>query len=381
MGEAQQGQPLPLPIFGGQEAMEEGIMSPKTPMIHHQPPPPPARYKWWLRITIFTLFFLSGQATATLLLRLYFDKGGNSQWLATLVQIGGFPILIPLMFLYPTKKENAAKPSQSILVYLLLGIILAANSSLFTLGVSNLPVSTFSLISASQLAFNALFSYFLNAQKFTPLIINSLVLLTVSSTLLVFHNDHDQQQQSSTTSKNKYAVGFVCTVGGAASSGLLFSSTQFAFRKILKLTTLRVVIDLIIYQSFVATILILIALFVSKEWKTLKGEMEGYKLGRASYVITLVGAGMSMQIYAMGMIGLIFEVSSLFSNVIGALGLPIVPIFAAVFFHDKMSGVKVVAMFLAIWGFSSYIYQEYLDDSKSKTEANDVNEVSLTERV
>jgi len=43
------------------------------------------------------------------------------------------------------------------------------------------------------------------------------------------------------------------------------------------------------------------------------------------------------------MLGLIFEVSSLFSVVIGTLELPISPILAFMIFDDKISGVKVMA--------------------------------------
>lgn len=65
--------------------------------------------------------------------------------------------------------------------------------------------------------------------------------------------------------------------------------------------------------------------------------------------------------------------SSLFSNVISTLGLPIVPIFSVIFFHDKLDGVKIVAMLLSLWGFVSYIYQHYLDDCKVK-ETNTVDD-------
>jgi hypothetical protein len=30
-------------------------------------------------------------------------------------------------------------------------------------------------------------------------------------------------------------------------------------------------------------------------------------------------------------------------------------------FHDKMNGVKIIAMLISIWGFASYVYQQYLD--------------------
>lgn len=125
---------------------------------------------------------------------------------------------------------------------------------------------------------------------------------------------------------------------------------------------------MIIYQSLVATLIIAVGLFASGEWKSLGREMTGFELGKASYVNTLVWIAISLQVFSIGSVGLIFEVSSLFSNVIGTLALPIVPVLAMVVFHDKMTGVKVVSMVLAIWGFVSFVYQHYLEDRKSKTE-------------
>ena len=83
------------------------------------------------------------------------------------------------------------------------------------------------------------------------------------------------------------------------------------------------------------------------------------------------------EVFAIGCVGLIFEVSSLFSNAISVLGLPIVPVLAVIFFHDKIGGIKVISMVLAIWGFVSYVYQQYLDDLKSKQhEDRNANEAS-----
>ncbi|KAG2249387.1 hypothetical protein Bca52824_089015 [Brassica carinata] len=67
-------------------------------------------------------------------------------------------------------------------------------------------------------------------------------------------------------------------------------------------------------------------------------------------------------------LGLLAAVSSLFSNVISTLCLPVVPVLAVVFFRDEMSGIKLIAMFLAIWGFVSYAYQHYVDDPKQEDE-------------
>ena len=158
---------------------------------------------------------------------------------------------------------------------------------------------------------------------------------------------------------------FRSTVAASAGFGLLLSLTQLCFEKVLKKQTFKVVLDMIIYQSLVATLVILVGLFASGEYKSLDREMEGFKLGKVSYVNTLVWIAIALQVFSIGSVGLIFEVSSLFSNVISTLGLPIVPVLAMIFFHDPMTGVKVISMVLAIWGFVSYVYQHYLDEHNS----------------
>ncbi|KAI8001000.1 Purine permease 21 [Camellia lanceoleosa] len=363
MGEAQD---LQAQIH--EEAKEAN--SPENADISHRSRVPQLRdYTWWLRMAIYTLSLLSGQSVALLWGRLYFDKGGKSKWMATLVQTAGFPVLLPF-YISPTKNKptnnDHTKPPSALTLaslYVFLGVFLVAVAMLYSIGLLNLPVSTYSLVCASQLGFNALFSYFLNSQKFTPFIVNFLVLLTISSTL----------------------IGFLCTVGASAGYALMISLTQLSYQKILKSENFGVVLDMIIYQSVVATGAILVGLFASREWKGLKEEMGEFELGKVSYIMTLVWEAISWQVFSVGAVGLIFEVSSLFSNVISTLGLAIAPVLAVFVFHDKMDGVKVTAMLLAIWGFVSYIYQHYLDDlnSKAKTRSengNGASEVSLVER-
>ncbi|CAI9760123.1 unnamed protein product [Fraxinus pennsylvanica] len=109
--------------------------------------------------------------------------------------------------------------------------------------------------------------------------------------------------------------------------------------------------------------------------------MEKFKPGKVAYVMNLVGTAVSWQAFTIGCTGLIFKVSSLFSNVISMLGLPIAPVLAVIFLHEKMTGLTGMAMVLAMWGFVSYMYQHYLDDLKTKAEnkpPNDVSEVPLT---
>ncbi|KAF8031080.1 hypothetical protein BT93_D0309 [Corymbia citriodora subsp. variegata] len=334
-------------------------------------------YKWWLKIAVFSLFVLSGQSVATILGRLYYEKGGKSKWMESLVQVVGFPILIPYLFFSPNKSSSTTKTALDghmdarmlPLVYIIFGIILAGGTMMFSVGLQYLPVSTFSLISASQLGFTALLAFFINSQKFTPLTINSLVLLTISSTLLVFQTDTNS---TTTVSSRKYAVGFICTLVASAGCALLLNLTQLYFQKVQRSDPIYMIFELLIYESMVATFIMLVGLFASGEWKELKQEMEEFSLGKVSYVMTLVWTAITWQVFAIGMGGLIFQVSSVFSNVIAIVGLPIVPVLAIVFFGDKMDGVKGVAMVLAIWGFLSYVYQQHLDDVAS--EAQDRND-------
>ncbi|CAB4276377.1 unnamed protein product [Prunus armeniaca] len=195
------------------------------------------------------------------------------------------------------------------------------------------------------------------------------VLLTISSTLLVFQAG-DSADDPIGGSKTKYVIGFLCTVGASAGYGLVLSLTQLVFREVIRKETFAVILDMIVYQSLVATCAVLVGLFASGEWRGLRKEMEGFELGKVSYVMNLTWSAIIWQLYAIGTVGLIFEASSLFSNAISVVGLPVVPVLAVIFFHDKMDGIKAMAMVLGTWGFISYVYQHYLDDRKSKTGSN-----------
>ena len=106
--------------------------------------------------------------------------------------------------------------------------------------------------------------------------------------------------------------------------------------------------------------------------------MEDFELGKFIYVGTLIWIAIAWQIFNIGAVGLIHEVSSLFPNVISVLGLPVILVLAVIFFHEKMNWVKAISILLAIWGFISYFYQHYLDDSESKAKKRDVkDEISM----
>ncbi|XP_048132643.1 probable purine permease 11 isoform X6 [Rhodamnia argentea] len=266
-------------------------------------------YKWLIRVAAYIVFLLSGQSAATLLGRLYYDKGvfSNSN--------------------RPTSTRSPTKPKLSslALLYLAFGLLLTGD--------------------------NLMYSY---------------------ASLLAVHSDSDTTK----TSRAKYVIGFLCTPGASATYSLYLSLAQLSFEKVIKRETFSAVLDMQIYPSFVATCSCVVGLFLSGEWRKLGGEMKAYEEGRVSYLMSLIWTALTWQISSVGLLGLIFEVSSLFSNVISTLALPVVPILAVLFFHDKMDGIKVMAMILAIWGFISYIYQHYLDDAESRKDEANVTEVS-----
>ncbi|KNA04727.1 hypothetical protein SOVF_196990 [Spinacia oleracea] len=328
-------------------------------------------FKWWIVIAFYIVCVLLGQSVGMILGRLYFNEGGNSQWMATLVQYAGFPLLLPLYRIFPKKSIqshtpiNELSPLKTASIYLFFGLFVAAVGLMYSIGLQYVPVSTFSLLCASQLAFNALFSFFLNSQKFTPYIINSLVLLTISSVLLVIQSGSSIPEG---VSKANYVFGFICAIAYPMAYGLLLTLTEFTFQKILKNDSFEATLDLLLRQSFIASCVAVVGIIATGDWKTIKIEMDQFRFGKLSYVLTLVCTALSWQVYNIGLFGLIVRVSSLFSNVVATLGLPIVPVLAVIFFNDIMDGIKVVAMLLAIWGFVSYAYDQYLDEcSKSKT--------------
>lgn len=324
------------------------------------------RWQWWLLAGLHIFFLIAGQTAAVLLGRFYYDKGGNSTFMATLLQTAGFPILfIPLLFL--PSSPSSSTPSSSIppkyicLIYIALGILLAADNFLYSLGLLYLSASTYSLICATQLAFNAIFAFFINSHKFTPLILNSVVILSFSAALLGVNETSDKPAG---VTKSQYAIGFICTLGASAIYSLLLSLMQLTFQKALKKETFSVVLEVQIYTSIVASLAAVVALFVSGQWRSLGGEMHGFHTGKVSYVMTLFWTAVCWQVCSVGVVGLIFMVSSLFSNVISTVALAVAPFASVVAFHDKMNGVKIIAMLQALWGFASYIYQNYLDESR-----------------
>ncbi|EXB86563.1 hypothetical protein L484_010627 [Morus notabilis] len=111
MGEAQEVQ---LSVTA-QEANEANRQGHTNGSINQSPIPDQPRRKLmsWIRIGIYAVFVLAGQSAGNLLGKLYYDKGGNSTWIGSFLQVAGFPILLPY-YLLPSRKNNNTSSRKSV---------------------------------------------------------------------------------------------------------------------------------------------------------------------------------------------------------------------------------------------------------------------------
>uniref|UniRef100_A0A0D3FZH7 Probable purine permease n=1 Tax=Oryza barthii TaxID=65489 RepID=A0A0D3FZH7_9ORYZ len=321
--------------------------------------------RWWLSVAADMFMVLCGQTVATLLGRLYYNSGGNSKWMATLTQSAGSPLLAILLLFTPAPAADEPRPAAAKMapIYVGLGIIIGFDNLMYSYALQYLPVSTFSLVAATQLGFNSVTSRLINAQRFTVLIANSVVVLTFSAALLGIGASSDET--ASSVPRGKYPAGFALTLAASAVFALILSLFEATFEKVVRTRTLRWVLCAQLWTNVVASTVSAVGLLASGDWRTIPAEMAAFKDGRARYVATLVGTAVSWQVMAVGSLRLIVRVSSLFANVTGTLSLPLVPVFAVALFGDRMTGIKAVSMLMAVWGFLSYAYQQYIDGRRA----------------
>ncbi|KAK3144465.1 hypothetical protein QOZ80_4AG0313460 [Eleusine coracana subsp. coracana] len=328
-------------------------------------------FRWWALVLADMLMLLCGEAMSPLLGRLYYNSGGSSMWMATLAQSAGAPLLLVPLLLTPPAAAGEPRPAagktKMAAICVGIGVLIGCDNLMHSYGMLYLPVSTYSLLSATQLAFNAVTSRLLNAQRFTALVLNSVVVLTFSAALLGVGGSpsDDGATTGGNVPRGKHALGVALTLSASAVYALILSLFEVTFDKVIRARTLRWALVMQVCTNVAASVVSVVALLASGEWRAIRGEMAAFRDGRARYVLTLVGIAVGWQAATLGAVRLIARVSSLFANVTGTLALPLVPIFAVVFFGDRMTGIMVVAMLMAVWGFLSYVYQHYLDNRRA----------------
>ena len=139
-------------------------------------------------------------------MRLYFVKGGKRIWLSGWLQTVEFPIIaIPLLISYFHGRKTEGPNTKLVLMKYplfiaatVIGLLTSIGDYLYTYRMAQLPVSTSSIIIASQLAFTAVFAFLLVQQKFAAYSVNTIVLLAVGARVLAMHTSSDQPKGEST---------------------------------------------------------------------------------------------------------------------------------------------------------------------------------------
>ncbi|CAK7347207.1 unnamed protein product [Dovyalis caffra] len=212
-----------------------------------------------------------GNCGGPLMMRLYFIHGGKRVWLSAWLQTGGWPIiLIPLAITYfhrrptdPTTKLFYTKPPLFIAAAII-GVLTGLDDYLYAYGLARLPVSTSSLIIATQLTFTAGFAFLLVKQKFTSYSINAVVLLTVGAGVLALHTGSDKPAHES---NREYILGFIVTLGAAALYGLILPLVELTYKKSRQEINYTLVMEIQMIMCLFATVFCTAGMLVNKDFQ------------------------------------------------------------------------------------------------------------------
>uniref|UniRef100_A0A1D1Z6N8 Probable purine permease n=1 Tax=Anthurium amnicola TaxID=1678845 RepID=A0A1D1Z6N8_9ARAE len=325
--------------------------------------------RWVLLSFSCTLLALGG--AGPLLLRVYFVHGGKRMWLASLVQVAGWPLaLLPLSLSYIRRRRR--RRGQPAGLYQMTRPLVAASAGLglltgldfymYSLGSSYLPVSTSAILSSTQMAFVAGFALLVVRQRFTACSVNAVVVMSLGAVVMGVQAGGDRPAG---VSGKQYVLGFLMTVGSAALYGLTLPLMELVYAKAGKKVTYELVMEVQVVVYAFATAFCLVGMLANKDFQAIPREARDYGLGETKYYVVLVADAASWQLYNLGVMGTIACSSSLLAGIVVALLLPASEIAAVLFLHEKFNGGKGVALALSLWGFVSYWYGELQRSSKA----------------
>ncbi|KAF9595908.1 hypothetical protein IFM89_006189 [Coptis chinensis] len=319
--------------------------------------------KWWLLFVNIACCAV-GTIGGPLLLRLYFLHGGTRKWIPGWLQTVGFPIhLIPIAVLYSRRTPGVkfmASP-KLLLCAAVIGVFAGLDNFMYSLGLSYLPVSTSSLLLATQLAFTAFFSFIIARQKFTPFTINAVVLMTLGAIMLGLRSNGDRPQGVTSA---EYMLGFILTIAAAGLLGFILPVTEVTYAKATKSITYSIVLQFQFCTALFATIFCSIGMLINKDFQAIPREASQFGLGEPKYYFLLASSAVVWQLMFLGIMGTIFCTNSLFAGIMNATLLPLTQVAGVIVFKEKFTGEKGMALALSIWGFASYFYGAYRDNKK-----------------
>jgi hypothetical protein len=341
-------------------------------------------------LVIISAFLVLLGAGGSLLIRVYFVQGGQSLWLSTMIQVSGWPLLLPpiciSLLLRSRRRDRDRDGGYSIADDLLqprlvgavavLGVLFALACYAYSLGSQALPLTTSSLLQATQLAFNALCAFVFAGIRFTPFSVNAVVLLTVGPAVLGVGPSSSDETVSGEGSRTAYWAGFTECMASAALMGLVVPLFEVAMSRYGRRTapaggaftgappSYVTVMQVQAVMGAAGTVLCLVGMAVMEEFQAVPREAATFGLGETSYCLVLIFGTVSWQLCNLGIMGLVACSSSLLAGIMLALLLPLSEVLAVVFLHEKFDGVKGVALVLCLWGFVSYLYGESAQNKK-----------------
>ncbi|EFH62983.1 ATPUP18 [Arabidopsis lyrata subsp. lyrata] len=345
--------------------------------------------KWWISVSLCIFLVLLGDSLVMLLLNFFYDQNNREDsdqdlqyqgtWLQALVQNAAFPLLIPLFFIFPSPKQNQETNNtrflsfRLLLLYISLGVLVAAHSKLFALGKLYANYGVFTLISATQLTFTAIFTAIINRFKFTRWIILSIIL-----TILIYVFGSPEFGGEPDENEEFYNIQAWLTFAASVAFALSLCLVQLGFEKVLVKTkrygnkkVFRMVLEMQICVSFVATVVCLVGMFASGENKELQGDSHNFKKGEMYYVMSLIGLALSWQVWAVGLIGLVLYVSGVFGDVVHMCTSPLVALFVVLafdFMDDEFSWPRIGTLIATPLALGSYFYTLHKRNKKKMVE-------------
>lgn len=258
------------------------------------------------------------------------------------------------------------------IIYICIGVVMSVQGRLSAMGKLEIPFGVFTLIYTTQLFFTPIFARFFNAVKFNRWVVISSILAIVTGALTLsssFGGEPDEAEED-------YARGSWSALFAGICFSLLLSNIQNVFDNyIFKRTesttrkpSFASVFEVLIFSSLVATIISAAGLLIAGEQHDLKREMNAFSKGNGAYVMAMVGQAVSWQVYWVGIVGLVFSVSSVLANVISVITWPIVSVLVVIFFSfmdDEFDALKGVALITAALSAAAYFYRLHKENRDS----------------
>ncbi|CAN6183272.1 unnamed protein product [Urochloa humidicola] len=312
-------------------------------------------FSFWLLLFLSSGAMLTAFPASSLLSRLYYTDGGKSKWILSWAAVAGWPL--PALLLLPLYLLGKATPTplslSLCLWYALLGFLSAADNLMFAWAYAYLPASTASLVAASSLAFSALFGRAIAKNTLTLSSINAVAVITAGVVVVALDSGSDRPPG---VTAGQYALGFALDVLGSALHGLIFALSELVFARTLGRRSFHVVLEQQAAVSLCAFAFTSVGLAAAEGFPAIRREAAGFAHGgEAAYVNVMVWTAVTFQLGVLGGTGVLFLASTVLAGVLNAVRVPLTSVAAVIWFHDPMSGFKILALFVTVWGFASYM--------------------------